>query len=160
MPGRSVFSVAPATLAPSVGERNPAARLTATQVRAIRAAHAAGGRVTHLAAAFGVSPRAVRHVVRGTTWAHLEQQGGMSTVPTMRVEAEDDGTYSLRGLSLEDLSLLAALADFPLWEAQPKKINDFCSDLVDAIATGLPAGAPTIPTADAAGFVDAVTVGD
>ena len=159
MPGRSVSSVTPATLAPSVGERNPAARLTTKQVRAIRAAHAAGGRVTHLAAAFRVSPRTVRHVVRGTTWAHLERWG-MTTVPTMLVEAEDDGTYSLRGLSLEDLCLLAALADFPLWEAQPKKINDFCSDLVDAIATGLPAGAPTIPTADAVGFVDAVTVGD
>lgn len=59
------------TLPPSVGERNSAAKLTESKVRAIRAAAAAGGRASALATAFGVSDRAVRHIVRGTSWTHI-----------------------------------------------------------------------------------------
>lgn len=60
------------TLPPSVGERNSAARLTAQKVKAIRAAHAAGGRLSDLAAAFDVDPRTARHIVRRTTWVHVQ----------------------------------------------------------------------------------------
>ena len=68
---QGVLSVANVTLPPSVGERNSAAKLTAEQVRAIRAAVAAGGRLAALAVAFGVSPRTVRHIARGTSWTHV-----------------------------------------------------------------------------------------
>lgn len=59
------------TLPPSVGERNPAARMTADGVRALRAAYRAGGTLRHLARAFGISERAARHIVRGTSWTHV-----------------------------------------------------------------------------------------
>lgn len=60
------------TLPPSVGERNPAARMTADGVRALRAAYQAGGTLRHLARAFGISERAARHIVRGTSWTHVQ----------------------------------------------------------------------------------------
>lgn len=66
-----VTSVTSGTLPPSVGERNSAAKLTESKVRAIRAAYTAGGRASALATAFDVSDRAVRHVVRGTSWTHI-----------------------------------------------------------------------------------------
>jgi predicted DNA binding protein len=66
-----VLSVVPSELPPSVGERNSSARLTTRQVLAIREAHEAGGSVRGLAEAFGVSDRAIRHVVRGTSWTHV-----------------------------------------------------------------------------------------
>ncbi|GAA2609728.1 hypothetical protein GCM10010411_50060 [Actinomadura fulvescens] len=66
-----VMSASSEVLPPSVGERNSAAKLTESKVRAIRTAYAAGGRASALAEAFGVSPRAVRHIVRGTSWTHL-----------------------------------------------------------------------------------------
>jgi len=59
-------------LPPSVGERNPAALLTADKVRALRAAHAAGAQLCYLARAFGISERAARHVVQRTTWRHVD----------------------------------------------------------------------------------------
>lgn len=58
-------------LNPSTGEANPAAKLTDEQAKAIRIAARAGGKVTYLARAFDVSERAVRHIARGTTWAHI-----------------------------------------------------------------------------------------
>ena len=58
-------------LPPSTGERNSAAKLTSVQVRAIRIAAAAGGRASAIAAAFGVSDRTVRHIIRGTSWTHI-----------------------------------------------------------------------------------------
>lgn len=66
-----VTSLTSDTLPPSVGERNSAAKLTESKVRAIRVAFAAGGRASALATAFGVSDRAVRHIVRGTSWTHI-----------------------------------------------------------------------------------------
>lgn len=59
-------------LPPSVGERNPAALLTADKVRALRIAHAAGAQLCYLARAFGISERAARHVVQRTTWRHVD----------------------------------------------------------------------------------------
>jgi hypothetical protein len=51
------------------GEHNPRAKLTAASVLAVRARYAAGG-VTQsaLAAEYGVSPAAVRDVLRGRRW--------------------------------------------------------------------------------------------
>ncbi|GGQ07890.1 hypothetical protein GCM10010187_24980 [Actinomadura coerulea] len=73
MTGNAISSVAQAgLLAPSVGERNSAAKLTAAKVRAIRDAHAAGGRLADLARAFDVSDRTARHIVRGTSWTHVQ----------------------------------------------------------------------------------------
>jgi len=72
MRARTVISgVKSDVLPPSVGERNSAAKLTSDQVRAIRIAAAAGGRLSRLAEAFGVSDRTVRHIVRGTSWTHI-----------------------------------------------------------------------------------------
>lgn len=67
----AVMSITSDALPPSVGERNSAAKLTARKVTAIRAAYAAGGSVSGLATAFGVSSRTVRHIVRGTSWTHI-----------------------------------------------------------------------------------------
>jgi len=71
MQSHGVTSDTSDALPPSVGERNSAAKLTASKVRAIRTAHAAGGRASALATAFGVSSRTVRHIVRGTSWTHI-----------------------------------------------------------------------------------------
>jgi hypothetical protein len=54
------------------GEALYNAKLTEDAVRAIRAAHAAGGvTLETLAIRYGVSPAAVRQVLRGLTWAHV-----------------------------------------------------------------------------------------
>lgn len=62
------------------GERNPAAKLTEYQAWLIREAAAEGAIQVHLARAFGVSSRAVRHIAQGTTWRTMspaaEQEGG------------------------------------------------------------------------------------
>jgi len=74
MPIRVVTSIRPAEsdeLAPSQGERNAAAVMTADKVRALRAAYAAGGVLVHLARAFGISERTARHIVQRTTWRHI-----------------------------------------------------------------------------------------
>lgn len=62
-------------LPPSVGERNSAAKLTALQVQMIRGAADSGGTIAGLAEAFGVSPRAVRHIVNRTSWTHIPEAG-------------------------------------------------------------------------------------
>lgn len=74
----SVNSAEPAVRGPNQGERNPAAKLTEAQVRAIRAAVAAGGTLRHVARAFGVSERTARHIVRGTTWRVIDGSGGVA----------------------------------------------------------------------------------
>jgi len=74
----SVNSAEPAVRGPNQGERNPAAKLTENQVRAIRTAVAAGGTLRHIAKAFGVSERTARHIVRGTTWRVLDGSGGVA----------------------------------------------------------------------------------
>lgn len=61
-----------ADLPPSVGERNSAARMTADKVRALRTAHAAGGKLRYLAAAFGIDVRTARHIVNRTSWTHVD----------------------------------------------------------------------------------------
>lgn len=53
------------------GEATGHNRLTATHVQEIRQRHAAGERVSALAAAYGVSMGAIYHVVRHRTWTHL-----------------------------------------------------------------------------------------
>ena len=50
------------------GERNGRAKLTADQVREIRAL---GGSVRGLAREFGIDPHTVRDIRRGKIWAHL-----------------------------------------------------------------------------------------
>ena len=74
----SVNSAEPAVRGPNQGERNPAAKLTEDQVKVIRAAVAAGGTLRHIAWAFGVSERTVRHIVQGTTWRVLDGSGGVA----------------------------------------------------------------------------------
>lgn len=54
------------------GEKNPAAKLTADRVRAMRARHSAGESSVALAAEFGVSERAVGKVVTRQQWRHVE----------------------------------------------------------------------------------------
>ena len=54
------------------GERSGMARLTADRVREIRRRYAAGGISQRaLAAEFGVSKGAVKHVLSGRTWRHV-----------------------------------------------------------------------------------------
>lgn len=50
------------------GERNPMAKLTWQQVRAIRAAHCSGTMQRRLAEQFGVSKMTVSRIVRGMSW--------------------------------------------------------------------------------------------
>lgn len=54
------------------GERNPASRLTASDVLVIRQSYAAGARQVALAAQFGVSQPLISAVVRRAVWDHLE----------------------------------------------------------------------------------------
>lgn len=54
------------------GARNPRARLTDEQVRAIRKAFADGAVQRHLAFEYGVSPATINRVVHGESWTHLE----------------------------------------------------------------------------------------
>lgn len=51
----------------------------------------------------------------------------------MKVTRHDDGTYSITGIAVEDLERFAALADFPVWSAQPKEIGVFCAALHDGV---------------------------
>lgn len=53
------------------GERVPTSKLTATEVREIRAAVARGESGRGTAARYGVAPRTVRLIVEGKTWRHL-----------------------------------------------------------------------------------------
>lgn len=54
------------------GTGNAAAKLTEPDVRDIRARHAAGASAKALAREYGVNPRAITFVVRGTTWRHVQ----------------------------------------------------------------------------------------
>lgn len=57
----------------AVGEQNPAAKLTADDVRQIRALYAGGGyRHVDLASMFKVGKTTVEDVLRGHTWAHVK----------------------------------------------------------------------------------------
>jgi hypothetical protein len=54
------------------GERSPTAKLTAEQVRAIRATHAAGGyTLREIAAQFDVTHATVVRIVNGQAWRHV-----------------------------------------------------------------------------------------
>lgn len=55
------------------GERNPAARLTEVNVRAIRCRYAAGEKQVRLAAEFAVTQSLISQIVRGLAWAHIEE---------------------------------------------------------------------------------------
>lgn len=52
----------------------------------------------------------------------------------IRVTGED-GTesFELRGMTRKQAEMLGALADFPLWSAQPKAVGEFCMDLYEAV---------------------------
>jgi hypothetical protein len=57
------------------GERAPKAKLTEDAVREIRRRYATGSESqTTLAKAFGVSQPAIGYVVRGDSWAHVQDQ--------------------------------------------------------------------------------------
>lgn len=53
------------------GERSKSARLTESDVRAIRAAHAAGTGPSELGRRYGVTPSTVSQIVLGHSWRHL-----------------------------------------------------------------------------------------
>lgn len=53
------------------GEGNPAAKLTADQVRQIRALYASGARQTHLAEDYGVTQAYISQIVHRKSWAHI-----------------------------------------------------------------------------------------
>lgn len=55
------------------GETNPAAKLTAKRVKEIREKYAAGGTSYHkLAHEYGVSPAAIRNVVKRVYWQEVD----------------------------------------------------------------------------------------
>lgn len=58
--------------APSPGERNGAAKLTETDVRAIRRRHTEGHTQSAIGKVFGVSQQTVGRIVRRERWAHVE----------------------------------------------------------------------------------------
>lgn len=65
----------PARIDPSYlarGERQGSAKLTAEDVVAIRSAYAGGARLAALSRRFKVTERAIRNVVTGKTWRHIE----------------------------------------------------------------------------------------
>lgn len=53
------------------GERNPAAKLTDRDVRAIRERHAAGEAKSDIARAFGISPVHCGKIISGERWKHI-----------------------------------------------------------------------------------------
>lgn len=55
------------------GEGNPAARLTADQVREIRSRHTDGESQRGLARQFNVNPQTVNYIVRHKTWRHVRE---------------------------------------------------------------------------------------
>ncbi|MEU7168392.1 hypothetical protein AB0A70_27745 [Streptomyces morookaense] len=59
-------------LHPSSGTGNSSAKLNEDKVRAIRSAAAAGAHLATLGHAFGISERATRHIVDGTSWRHVQ----------------------------------------------------------------------------------------
>lgn len=54
------------------GESSPRAKLTADAVLAIRAAHAAGAPMTHIARTHGIDPTQVSNIVKRKQWAHVQ----------------------------------------------------------------------------------------
>jgi len=54
-----------------VGENNPQAKLVEHQVREIRRLYSLGVAQLDLAAAYGVSPRAIRFLLSRETWKHI-----------------------------------------------------------------------------------------
>lgn len=58
-------------LAPSMGERNSAAKMTEEKVKALRASHDAGVGISAIADAFEIDVRTARHIVQRTSWRHV-----------------------------------------------------------------------------------------
>lgn len=58
---------------PGVGENNSFARLTESEVLAIRRMHASGVRQMHIADAFGISRSLVWTIVHRISWTHLDE---------------------------------------------------------------------------------------
>jgi hypothetical protein len=69
--GRQKFTKVPASAKPR-GERHGSAKLTADDVRAIRAA-SPREKQRDLAARFGVAQRAVWSILKGRTWKHVKE---------------------------------------------------------------------------------------
>jgi hypothetical protein len=57
---------------PSPGERNGSAKLTESDVRAIRTAYANGEPKERLAEQYAVDPSNIIHIVLRKTWRHVE----------------------------------------------------------------------------------------
>jgi hypothetical protein len=53
------------------GAANGRAKINENEVRAVRAAHAAGESRASIAARFGVTPQNVTHIVTNATWSHV-----------------------------------------------------------------------------------------
>lgn len=59
----------------------------------------------------------------------------------MRVDGDGEPTYEVRGMTEDQAEALAALADFPLWGRQPKRVAEFCAALFNSVADVIPNGA-------------------
>lgn len=71
----------------------------------------------------------------------------------MMVTEHEDGTFSLDGRFTRDqLTALGAVADFPLWTAQPEPVADTCAALLKAVRSAVPV------SAEAFGMVPVTTV--
>lgn len=55
-----------------IGEKHPGARLTESDVAAIRSLHGAGETQRSLAKRFGVAPSTISMAVRGANWGHVK----------------------------------------------------------------------------------------
>jgi len=58
----------------NAGERNGHAKLTPTNVIAIKRAHATGQSKAALARRYAVSPRTIADAIRGATWPHVREE--------------------------------------------------------------------------------------
>lgn len=74
----------------------------------------------------------------------------------MKVIRESDGTYAIADLSGDELATLAAVADFPLWSAQPPEVESMCAALYNGVCSVLGSDGATF--ADGVGMVPVTTV--
>ena len=72
-PERAKTLIAKCHALPRRGEQHPRAKLTATQVLAIRKRRAAGEQLKPLAAEYGVTFSVIHHIAKRLSWKHLQE---------------------------------------------------------------------------------------